>query len=1652
MDPVNVTSNDVRSQIISSLKSDLVGPIGVDSDGKPDEKEILMMEDGIPQNFYITGYLEPKQWTSQEELIDSLSESFKPSNDEYTEEESSQITENRIDDSNGIDDEISSGNTIQAPSSMGISVVFDEKASEIHVETSWGEYVEDPEKKAWIRSQYSFEKVFSSAEIGNIVLNGSAKFETDTPGVYLYLRAQDINSNRHLTCRLVNEKLPQGEGLKPIGAATIFQCKLRVSSNGFGDARWDSDIDTDPTTAILYHDSKVYSRGHNVSVDWNHEGTSVWTEWIPQFEVRKMTERKELSNLIPDMHDLINPSSFEKGIAQLSQFTEEYSSWNARVLNWYESHGEKILTVRLKNHFQTHLKNISETIERMKSGIKLLQNSPLAAESFQRANESILCSSASPAGNIPNFKWRPFQISFILMNLPGVLWDEKDSIASERGIVDLAWFPTGGGKTEAYLGLIATLGFYRYNKSVDSLPSVHCIMRYTLRLLTLNQGERATRLMVGMNLVGRKYGISDNPFSVGMWIGSTATPNKLRDAVRILNEMKETGGPPAKGATPIQLEDCPWCSQPISNPANWNVIEDRLVGFCPNSECELHTTRVPFSCIDEELYNHPPTLLIGTIDKFARLGSEPKARTLIGLKGIDEHRRPPDLVIQDELHLLTGPLGSLSGLFESAIETLWERANHKAKYVAATATIRGAARDSKLMYGRELNIFPPPGSSISDNFFATEQTEMNGRKHLAIIGNLGHSTTLMERPFASVLQRIKDIESKGVDKKIIDPYWTPIGYFNSIRELSGAQSSLEDAISQQHMPEYARRSDTDVREIESVDELFSRKKAHDLKETLNRLRRNNEDSDCLDVCLTTNMFQVGIDVDRLGLMLINGQPKSNSEYIQASGRVGRTKDRPGLVISLLRSAKPRDLSHYEMHRSFHQEMYRHVDITTTTPFSPRAFDRAVASVLMLLLRQGIPKLSENDQVRELAYPAVKRQAELIIDSFLERVLERVNKEEEKIMIKQKVRGQWQRLKDWSQRNSSEGVWRSKDPYKPAWAKQMNAGREDAEDILDSMRDVSEDIPYGIKTNTRTQILGKIPESHLFSHALPGGLWDKDGQALMTRGLNNWEMTYQQREQLEIKEDVLKTLLGGVRVFRPPRHSSQGFVTTGNMPYNVRCAADPAHISDGKRTKEGTFCSHPGCEKPAVPVRFVSLCSSGHLAPFSWNSWVRHSDNCSAKSQNSNTNIRLKKLPGAGYTLAAWIVSCTACGQSRSLKGVTVTNKERGTKCNELRPWINWETGPNCDHKMSNRRRNSSSVALPDGGKVLLIHPNVNWYLAGRIPALMNLSDDKLDSRFDIYFEDCCDDGTLDGTIYDNRISDPNADPAFDKELFYTDLVNYRNRPDTARRENIRELERRGLSHGRRNKVDDGKHYLCYTEFGGEVPADGWWQEEMCPLDHLSRVERLTEVQYINGVRRLDMKEAQPLAEFSMEEGDWNLGTYNYGEGIYIGVSVKWLMAQTQNSNTPIMNTEDVSRRSIAKELDLENVHVQRHLPVLHTFSHLIIKELCSESGYSLGSIGERLYLSATSDGIQKAGILLYTTGSSSDGTLGGLASQGNRRHIEKIVKLALRRKNECSNDPICSDHRPTPEEPNGSACHACVLLPETSCELGNKLLDRNWEL
>ena len=134
-----------------------------------------------------------------------------------------------------------------------------------------------------------------------------------------------------------------------------------IEYNSFKDARNDCKIITDPTTAILYHDSKVYARGHNVGVDWSSNGNRVWTEWIPEFEVRRMEQSKELQDLIPEMELLIDPNKYGEGIDRLKLVIDEYESWNHKVTQWYNSQGKDTLSMKCLTIFQSMLK-ISQKI------------------------------------------------------------------------------------------------------------------------------------------------------------------------------------------------------------------------------------------------------------------------------------------------------------------------------------------------------------------------------------------------------------------------------------------------------------------------------------------------------------------------------------------------------------------------------------------------------------------------------------------------------------------------------------------------------------------------------------------------------------------------------------------------------------------------------------------------------------------------------------------------------------------------------------------------------------------------------------------------------------------------------------------------------------------------------------------------------------------------------------------------------------------------------------------------------------------------------------------------------------------------------------------------------------------------------------------
>jgi len=400
--------------------------------------------------------------------------------------------------------------------------------------------------------------------------------------------------------------------------------------------------------------------------------------------------------------------------------------------------------------------------------------------------------------------------------------------------------------------------------------------------------------------------------------------------------------------------------------------------------------------VDEEVYRLLPALVIATVDKLARMPWEGRAQALFGqvsrhcerhghLTPGDEHPgshpkrgplpavtvvqceplRPPDLIIQDELHLISGPLGSLVGLYETAVDELcsWtvDGQRVRPKVVASTATIRRAGDQVRRLFDRRLEVFPPPGLDARDSFFALqrdrphEQAELPGRRYLGVCAPGRRYKQVLIRVYVAQLQAAWTVLGRQPGEDA-DAYMTLVGYFNSLRELGGMRRLVEDDIQNRL---YGGGGENRGRLI--LEELTSRKSASDIPGTLDQLglRRTSQEkrpqpkadsyeAPSIDVLLATNMISVGVDVPRLGAMVVAGQPKSTSEYIQATSRVGRRH--PGLVITVYNWARPRDLSHYETFGHYHRTLHRQVEALSVTPFAPRALDRGLTGVLASLMR------------------------------------------------------------------------------------------------------------------------------------------------------------------------------------------------------------------------------------------------------------------------------------------------------------------------------------------------------------------------------------------------------------------------------------------------------------------------------------------------------------------------------------------------------------------------------------------------------------------------------------------------------------------------------------------------------------------------------
>jgi len=709
------------------------------------------------------------------------------------------------------------------------------------------------------------------------------------------------------------------------------------------------------TQRLLFRDVHTWAVGHGCATTWQETSDgwvdTVATTFIPRHELL-LSDTAGAEGVNLNMTHLGTSTDY----TGLDNLVDLYEAWIENLA------GTPDLSPREQTTLDRHRLEATEAAERMRDGISLLRDDRHIRIAFQLTNLAMaeqrsrqehhrgghLGDPSSTAGA----SWRPFQIAFILTNLRGL----ADGTHPDRSTADVLWFPTGGGKTEAYLGLIGITILLRRLRNQDA-AGVSVLMRYTLRLLTLQQYQRATGLICALEHLRHQQMPDTAEISIGLWVGQGSTPNSVDEARRALNKARRgraTQDTDDDTGDPVQLRQCPWCGTLLDHD-NYEIVDRLWMRVaCGTPTCAFRNG-LPVHILDDDVYRSRPSLVIATVDKFAMLPWKREAGSLLGVplaEGDADRYPPPDLIVQDELHLISGPLGTVVGLYETAIDAICSRTTPP-KLVASTATIRRARDQVRAVFAREARQFPPPGLTHRDSYFAVEapRTVKGSRGYAGIMAPGASHTTLMVRVYASLLQ---SASTAPADKETADLYWTLLGYFNSLRVLGGAYIQVLDDVPDQMLVVAGRRGE-DPRARPQLREMTSRKKSWEIPDELKILEQRRGEPEAADVVLATNMISVGVDVDRLGLMVVMGQPQTSSEYIQATSRVGRRL--PGLVVTLYNAARSRDLSHYENFSAYHRMLYRHVEATAATPFAPRARDRALHAVLVSLARHTIPAAS-----------------------------------------------------------------------------------------------------------------------------------------------------------------------------------------------------------------------------------------------------------------------------------------------------------------------------------------------------------------------------------------------------------------------------------------------------------------------------------------------------------------------------------------------------------------------------------------------------------------------------------------------------------------------------------------------------------------------
>jgi hypothetical protein len=1049
----------IRSRLVDTLRRDLIGP-------DPDDADLAQERlKNNPSRWYLAGFLAPALDGIAEgaESVDDEGDPLLP--EEAPDPETGTGGGRAADDP--ADDEPSARKS-RVPSSCGLTVLVDAATTEVDVAVSWGDYVTIPPlpDEVFVDDKASFDPAYRNVQWqrmpGQATLRlpvpegrGRAKLIPGSPGAQrpggaLFLEAharpytldQADGTRRRLmalTVMVVNRRTNTRRRFSDVTYAFQVRLEVRAAEGLYPRANVTGYASSDPDAALAdlhYRDVAEYAVGCNTSAGWTPDEDGVvraaHTDFLPTAEVERVEPNEDIADVEFFMEKLAELAAGDPDALRdsLRYLPAHYEAW----IKAQQGQIAGIAGVPRQATAHRLIDAARQARDRIEQGIALLHGDRHARLAFRAMNEAVARAArqrgagqgGDPAAQ-PKPRWRPFQLAFILLNLCGL----QDRTHPDREVVDLLFFPAGGGKTEGYLGLAAwTIAQRRITNGGKLGAGVAVLMRYTLRLLTLDQLTRASGVVCALELMrgeptwqeGGKPLLGDWPIEIGLWVGAAASPNRLgktgdgrKDtAVARVRRFRKDGR-----QAPAPIKACPWCATPFSRdsfacvpsesaPRNMEIRCANEDGTCPFTG----NRSLPILTVDEVIYHRLPAFVIATVDKFAGLPWLAEAGSFFG--HVDREDRwgfygaadpsgmgtplyggaslaPPALIIQDELHLISGPLGTVAALYEVALDRLatrtWGDKIVRPKVIASTATVRRAAEQIEALFDRHrTEVFPPPGLSRRDSFFALTKpsSEKPARLYVGLAAP-GKGPKLIFLRALTTLLAAGEVEAQVSGDP--DPYLTALCYFNALRELGGARRIVEDEV-RARLASYG----TERRRITPPDQPFANRR---LRDVLELTSRENTDKvaaakealakPCadlqqgVDVALATNMISVGLDIGRLGLMVVQGQPKAAAEYIQATSRVGRVAEKPGFVLALLNAHKPRDRLHYEGFRHFHECFYRAVEATSVTPWAARALDRALAPVVIAAARHLVPALTPDAAASEIGdYKSARAMVEKMI--------------------------------------------------------------------------------------------------------------------------------------------------------------------------------------------------------------------------------------------------------------------------------------------------------------------------------------------------------------------------------------------------------------------------------------------------------------------------------------------------------------------------------------------------------------------------------------------------------------------------------------------------------------------------------------------------